>query len=315
MILTVSLGLALLAAYDLACYFTGENLLAAWMDERRLRRQSLAALDDFCQRNPRRSGLVVTLTTIPSRIDALAPTLKSLLRQTAAAERIFLCVPAWNEREQRATTVPDWISALRSVTVVAVPDVGPATKFLSTLGAVASNQAVVVVDDDRVYHRRLLATYQALAAERPDVAITAAGWRVPADLVDRPTTLRARLARAPYVPRRANQLRMPERTDIVQGVHSYLVRPRFFDLAALGDFSSAPAAVRFVDDVWISAHCRAEKWILPMRLGYTDYQPREYRRRFVRTSLGANVNRAARDEARGNSVALRHLAGHWRTRA
>lgn len=313
MILAVSLGLVLLAAYGLACYLTGENLFAAWADEWWLRRQSLAALDDFCQRNPRRSGLVVTLTTIPGRIEVLAPTLKSLLRQTAAPERILLCVPAWSEREQRTTTVPAWISALRSVTVVAVPDQGPATKFLSTLGAVAPDQAVVVVDDDRVYHRRLLATYQAWAAERPDVAITAAGWRVPADLVDRPTTLWARLARAPYVPRRANQVRTPERTDIVQGVHSYLVRPSFFDLAALGDFSTAPAAVRFVDDVWISAHCRAEKWILPMRLGYTDYQPREHRRRFVRTSLGANVNRAARDEERGNSAALRHLAAHWRS--
>ncbi|MBX3749858.1 MAG: hypothetical protein KF897_07215 [Opitutaceae bacterium] len=313
MILAASLGLALLAAYGLACYFTGENLLAAWLDERSLRGQSLAALDDLCQRNPRRSGLVVTLTTIPSRIDALAPTLKSLLRQTAAPERILLCVPTWSEREQHTTTVPTWIAALRSVTVVAVPDQGPATKFLSTLGTVDPDQAVVVVDDDRVYHRRLLATYQALAAGRPDAAITAAGWRVPADLIDRPTTLRARLARAPYVPRRANQVRQPERTDIVQGVHSYLVRPRFFDLAALGDFSAAPAAVRFVDDVWISAHCRAEKWILPMRLGYTDYQPREHRRRFGRTSLGANVNRATRDAERGNSVALRHLSARWRS--
>ena len=314
MILAASLGLALLAAYGLACYLTGENLLAAWLDERLLRRQSLAVLDDSCQRNPRRSGLVVTLTTIPRRIDALAPTLKSLLRQTAAPERILLCVPAWSEREQRTTVVPGWISALRSVTVVAVPDQGPATKFLSTLGTVAPDQAVVVMDDDRVYHRRLLATYQALSAERPDVAIAAAGWRVPADLVDRPTTLRARLARVPYVPRRANQVRKPERTDIVQGVHSYLVRPRFFVLDALNDFANAPAAVRFVDDVWISAHCRAEKWILPMRLGYTDYQPREHRRRFVRTGLGANVNRAARDEDRGNSVALRHLAQHWQSR-
>jgi len=314
MILAVSLGFALLVAYGLACHLTGENLLAAWLDERSLRRQSLAALDDFCQRNPRRSGLVVTMTTIPSRIDALAPTLKSLLRQTAAPERILLCVPTWSEREQCATPVPAWISALRSVTVVAVPDQGPATKLLSTLVAVDSDQAVVVVDDDRIYHRRLLASYQALTAERPDVAIAAAGWRVPADLVDRPTTLRARLTRAPYVPRRANQVQEPERTDIVQGVHSYLVRPRFFDVAALGDFSTAPAAVRFVDDVWISAHCRVGKWILPMRLGYTDYQPREYRRRFVRTSLGANVNRAIRAEARGNSVALRHLAKHWQPR-
>jgi hypothetical protein len=304
-------GLAAAAGYALTCYFTGENLLATWWDEWRLHRAGLAELDAACTANPRRSGLVVTLTTIPSRIDAIGPTLKSLLRQTQAPAQIRLCVPAWSEREQRAYALPPWLAALRSVSVVSTADHGPATKFLGTLAAVAPDQAVVVLDDDRVYHPRLLETYAALAAARPDVAITAAGWRVPADLVDRPTTLRARLAGAPQVPRRANQVRSPERTDIVQGVHSYLVRPRFFDLAALAYFSAAPAAVRYVDDVWLSAHCRAEKWILPMRLGFTDYQPRAERGRFRRTALGANVNSAPRDEDRGNSVALRHFTAVW----
>ncbi len=298
--------------YALACYFTGENLLATWWDEWCLRRTSPARLDEFCAANPRRSGLVVTLTTIPSRIEAVAPTLKSLLRQTAAPEQIRLCVPAWSERERRDCPVPAWITALRCVTVVQVADEGPATKFLSTLAAVGPDQAVVVVDDDRIYHPRLLENYAALASRRPDGVIAAAGWRVPADLVDRPTTLRARLAGAAYVPRRANRVRRPERTDIVQGVHSYLVRPRFFDLAALGDFSGAPPAVRFVDDVWLSAHCRTGKWIFPLPLAFTDYKPWEHRRRYDRTSLGANVNRAARDEARGNSVALRFFADRWR---
>lgn len=312
MIGVVGLTVVVLAGYALACFLTGENLVAAWWDERRLRAVSPEQLDEFCAANPRRSGLVVSLTTIPSRIEALAPTLKSLLRQTAAPDQIRLCVPAWSEREKCDCPVPAWIAALRGVTVVRVEDQGPATKFLSTLGTVAPDQAVVVVDDDRVYHARLLETYAELAARRPDAAITAAGWRVPGDLVDRPTTLRARLAGAAHVPRRANQIRRPERTDIVQGVHSYLVRARFFDLTALGDFSAAPAAVRFVDDVWLSAHCRAEKWIFPMRLAFTDYQPQEHRQRFNRTSLGANVNRAARDEERGNSVALRFFAARWR---
>ena len=312
MIILVWLGVVGLAGYALACHFTGVNLLAAWWDERRLRRASLSELDEFWAANPQRSGLVVTLTTIPSRIEALAPTLKSLLRQTAAPDQIRLCVPVWSEREKRDYPVPAWIAGLRGVTVVRVEDQGPATKFLSTLGTVAPDQAVVVVDDDRVYHPRLLEHYAALAAQRPDVVITAAGWRVPADLVDRPTTLPARLAGAAHVPRRANQLRRPESTDIVQGVHSYLVRARFFDMAALGDFTTAPAAVRFVDDVWLSAHCQAEKWIFPVPLGFTDYQPGEHWRRFNRTSLGANVNRAARDEERGNSVALRYFAARWR---
>jgi hypothetical protein len=171
---------------------------------------------------------------------------------------------------------------------------------------------VVVVDDDRVYHPRLLATYAALAREFPGEALGAAGWRVPADLTDRATTLRSRLAGAPEVPRRSHRLRRPERTEILQGVHSYLVRPGFFDLAALANFSGAPAAVRFVDDVWISAHCRVEKWLRPLPLSYTDYKPWAHRRLYDRTSLGSNVNGAQRDEDRGNSVALRFFRERWR---
>jgi hypothetical protein len=311
----IAFFLVAVAAYAVACRLTGENLALTWLDEWRLRRADLRALDAACAANPCRSGLIVTLTTIPSRIDALAPALKSLLRQTSAPEQIRLCVPAWNEREQRAISVPAWLEGLRSVVVVPCADQGPATKFLATLGAVAPDQAVVVVDDDRVYHPRLLERYAALAPAWPDAAIAGAGWRVPADLIDRPTTWRTWLTGAPHVPRRANQIRRPERTDIVQGVHSYLVRPRFFDLRALGDFSAAPAAVRFVDDVWVSAHCRAEKWLLPMRLGYTDYKPWEHRRRFDQTSLGAKVNRVPRDEERGNSVALRFFAARWKSAA
>lgn len=304
-------------AYGVACRLTGENLAAVLWDEVRLSRLPLQALDEACYARALAgepdSGLVVSLTTIPSRLEALQPTLKSLLRQTSRPREIRLCLPAWSVRENRPYVVPAWLAGLRCVTLVTVEDSGPATKFLATLGTVAPDQPVVVLDDDRVYHPRLLAHYAALAGAHPDVALAGAGWRVPSDRIDRPTTLRARLAGAPYVPRRANQLHRPERTHILQGVHSYLVRPRFFDLAALGDFSGAPPAVRFVDDVWVSAHCRAEKWLFPMPLAYTDYQPLARRRLFRRTALGANVNRAPDPAQRGNSVALRHFDSLWRT--
>ena len=302
------LGAAGAGAYLAACHFTGENLAAAAVDEWHLSRASLPALDASCAVNPRNSGLVVSLTTIPSRIDALDLTLASLLRQTARPQEIRLCLPGSSVREQRPYVVPAWLADLRTVTVVAVDDQGPATKLLGTINAVDPDQAIVVLDDDRIYHPRLLETYARLVESRPHHAITAAGWRIPPDRVDRPTTLWRRVTGAPTVPRRANQLRRPARTDIMQGVHSYLVRPRFFDLDALADLAAAPPAVRMVDDVWISLHCRAEKWIVPMSLAYTDYQPWCRRRRYHASSLGANVNHADDDRMRGNSVALRWFA-------
>jgi len=306
------LGVAALTGYGLACFFTAENLLTTWVDEWRLRRISLEELDRVCAGQPANSGLIVTLTTIPSRLETLAPTLKSLLRQSVRPAEIRLCLPAWSEREQRAYEIPAWLRSLRCVTLVPCDDVGPATKFLSTLRATPADQAVVVVDDDRIYHPRLLETFLALAQAHPDQAIAAAGWRVPADLIDRPTTLLARLRRAPYVPVRGNQIRRPRQVDIVQGVHGYMIRPRFFDLEALADFNGAPTAVRLVDDVWVSAHCGVPCEVHPLPLAYTDYKPWEHRRRFDATSLGWMVNRVADPAQRGNSIALRHFAARWR---
>lgn len=302
------LGAAAASGWLAACHLTGENLAAAALDEWRLTRASLNDLDTHCARNPCDSGLVVTLTSIPSRIGLLDLTLKSLMRQTARPREIRLCLPSWSVREQRRYALPRWLSRLESVTVMRVDDQGPATKLLSTLDDVDADQAVVVVDDDRVYHPRLLETYAHLAARHPHHAVTAAGWRIPPDRIDRPTTLWRRLTGAPTVPRRAHQLRRAERTDIMQGLHSYMVRPRFFDLEALHDLAAAPPAVRWVDDVWISLHCRAEKWIVPMALDYTDYLPWSRAKRIHASSLGRNVNHARDDAARGNSVALQWFA-------
>lgn len=304
-------GGLLLGGYFTACRLVGENLVATWWDQWCLARWSLTELDARCAANPCQSGLVVTLTTIPSRLATLAPTLKSLMRQSARPAAIRLCLPARSEREQSAYHPPPWLRALKTVTLVSCEDAGPATKFLPTLHAVGADQAVVVVDDDRIYHRRLLEAFAALASARPDEVIAGAGWSAPPDLIDRPTTLRARLAGAPYVPVRANQIGTAHRVDVVQGVHAYLIRPRFFDLAALGDFSRAPAALRFVDDVWLSAHCRVARWVHPLPMGFTDYQALAHRRHFVATSLGRNFNRAPDPAQRGNSLALRHFSDRW----
>lgn len=309
--LAALLGLAL-AGYALACWLTAENLFAAWLDERRLRATPLATLAAGWAVNARDSGLIVSLTTIPSRVERLELTVKSLLRQTARPREIRVCLPDWSEREQVAYVVPGWLRELPAVTLVRCADEGPATKFLPTLQSVAPEEPVVVLDDDRVYHAKLLEHYAALVRAHPDEIISAAGWNAPADRVDRATTLARRLARAPHVPIRANQLRAPRAVDIVQGVHSYVVRPRFFDLAALGDFSTAPAALRYVDDVWLSAHARVPRVVHPLPLAFTDYAPRAHRAHFAATSLGRNVNRAPQDERRGNSIALRFFTDRWR---
>jgi hypothetical protein len=50
---------------------------------------------------------------------------------------------------------------------------------------------------------------------------------------------------------KASELRQPEAVAVITGCGSYLVQPRFFD-ESLWDYSKAPEAAFYMDDIWIS---------------------------------------------------------------
>ena len=251
------------AAVQTYNFFEGERLLHDVWYEARLARADIAALDRACASSTSRSNILVSLTTIPSRIHLLADTLKSLLAQSRAPRAIRLNLPAFSLREQRPYEVPPWLAALESVQIAPCEDYGPATKLLPTLAASPPGQPILVVDDDRIYAPQLIATLEESMAARPEAALGLGGWIAPTNLIDRPTTILSNLLQKPPAPIRSARIRAPVVVDILQGVAGYLVRPEFFDLAAAMDYSGAPPAARFVDDVWISAHCRAEKFVIP----------------------------------------------------
>ncbi len=156
------------------------------------------------------------------------------------------------------------------------------------------DQKIVVVDDDRIYPANLIADLEAAADRLGDAAVGFSGWVVPADLTDRPTTLLTNIAMTPPVPIRARRLRSFRPVDMLQGLSGYLVRPRFFDLAELTDYSNAPEAAFFVDDVWISALCKVPKYVVPApRAGY----PGRKRKQFYRANKsGPRQSRRGRRE-------------------
>ena len=297
---------------------SGARLGADQWDELQVRWSSLDALASGFLANPDRSDLVVSLTTIPGRIDRLAPTLKSLLRQTRRPDEIRINVPEFSRREQRAYTIPGWLADLGGIggaisgviRLVRCEDYGPATKLIPSLLDLGPAQRILVVDDDRIYGPRLVEDLDVLARARPDAVLAAGGWRVPDDLTDRPTTLLAQLRRAPYVPVLGSLVSAPVEVDIVQGVHGYVVQPRFFDLARVVDFSTAPPEAVFCDDVWISAHARARKYVVPVRR--ISVSPIAGAGHYKRTSLATNFNSRRSVDRRANTVMIRHFAGAWR---
>ena len=300
-------GIAVLWGYQ---YYAAENPLLDTLFDVWLRRQSLDALDAACVANTRRVDIVVTLTTLPSRINRLDLTLKSLLRQRVAPAAIRINVPRESRREGVAYAIPAWLARLRSVTIVRTGDVGPVTKVLPSLLDSPANQRLLVVDDDRVFHPHFVKQFAAWSDRHPDAALAGSGWDAPADLVDRPTTLRATLVGRAPAPIKSTRVRGCREVDIVQGVSGYLVRPRFFDLAAVVDYANAPEAAFFVDDVWISAHCHARKLVCE---GRRASFPSLFDARFFKRSSVALVNRGSGSlDGRNNTIMLKHFAGRWR---
>lgn len=301
------------AAIKIHDFFEGETLLRDVADEIMLSRSSLAELDRAWARNPARSEAIISLTSIPSRLPLIERTLKSLMRQSLAPRRIVLNLPRFSKREGVAYEAPGFLAGLGAVSIRWCEDMGPATKLLPSLMGEAPDTPIIVVDDDRIYPACLVADLMAAASREPRSAFCMSGWVVPGDLTDRPTTVWSNLRMLPPAPIRARRLSKPVEVDIVQGLSGYLVRPSFFDIAAITDYSGAPKEAFFVDDVWISAHCRARRFVIPA--ARANYQPKLHRRFYGRTSLG-RINRGPGPDAqRNNSIVIRHFAGAWLTRA
>ena len=190
--------------------------------------------------------VIVSLSTVPDRIENLRPTIRSLLKQTRPPDEIVLAIPEFSVRERRPYIVPNYISRLPRVRVLRCrEDWGPATKFIAAVQAelaeARENSLIMVVDDDRLYPRDALETYLYYSEQLPNAALCFRGAAMP-------STLDWDDAKMIY----GRDLREPCPVAVITGCGSYLVRPRFFD-RSLWDYSGAPSVAFYIDDIWISA--------------------------------------------------------------
>src|SRR5438094_5635059 len=204
-------------------------------------RETLAAKPTFDNRR-----VIVSLSTVPDRINNLRPTIHDLLKQSGRRDEIVMAIPEFSIGEQRPYVVPKYISRLPRVRVLRCPeDWGPATKFISAiqdeLAAGRQNTLIVVVDDDRIYPRDALETYLYYSEQLPDAALCFRGAAMP-------STFDWDDAKMIY----AKDLREPRPVAVITGCGSYLIQPRFFN-ESLWDYSGAPSVAFYIDDIWISA--------------------------------------------------------------
>ena len=189
--------------------------------------------------------MIVSLSTLPDRIWNLRPTLECLLTQTRPPDEIVLAIPLHSLRQDRAYEIPEWLADLQGVRLLQSDrDWGPATKFIPAirdeLAAGRAETLIMVVDDDRIYPRDAIESYLHFAAQLPDAALCFRGAAMPRSL----DWHDAKMVHG-------NRLREPRGVAVITGCGSYLLKPGFFD-ERLWDYSVAPAAAFYMDDIWIS---------------------------------------------------------------
>jgi hypothetical protein len=108
-----------------------------------------------------RQPIIVSMTTLPSRIASMRPTLESLLAGELVPDRLLVAIPPTSIRENCAYSIPDFLKDRdfcgdRIVVVEADRDWGSGTKLLGSLSAVPPESYLMLADDDVRYHPRFL---------------------------------------------------------------------------------------------------------------------------------------------------------------
>lgn len=99
------------------------------------------------------TDVVVGITSLPSRIGLIRPTIESLLAGVRKPDRIVVALPLRSQREQCGYNVPSWLADLGVRVTRPETDAGPGTKLLGTLPDVPKDSILILADDDVRYRK------------------------------------------------------------------------------------------------------------------------------------------------------------------
>lgn len=200
---------------------------------------------------------IISLTTIPSRMHQIGPTLESLLRQSVAIDAVILWIPRAYRRPEFGEFTPPPVPAGVDVRRCDV-DYGPATKVLPAVHEFRNGDVrILYCDDDRIYDPEWAARLVEASDAHPEACIAAVGEVVGLTLKKafKATPTYRMLARGTlgvFSTVYRSGMRALEvdagRVDICKGYGGVLVRPHFFDHAAF----DIPDLLWTVDDIWLS---------------------------------------------------------------
>lgn len=186
--------------------------------------------------------VIISFTTIPTRIGEIKPMVESICNQKLKPHSIVLWLPKSYKRIQQEVVIPDFIKNA-PVEVKLCDDVGPFTKLYYTLKQEWNNKEclIVTVDDDVYYPPNFLSNLIKHAKKHPNKAIGYRG-RILNDKLNYSTS--NLFFGAPS--------RKPLKVDIITGTWGALYRVGFFDENIFND--KIINSNFMVDDIWITGN-------------------------------------------------------------
>lgn len=200
------------------------------------------------QNTRRREGrIVVSLSTIPDRIDKIGPTIGSLLDQTYPVNEIAINIP-WKSRKGMEYTIPPWLQEMSDDTKSCVKiyrveeDVGPGTKLIPTLQREQDDVMVIAVDDDVIYHSKTVQVlFERYVKSGKKHAVTNFGI-----ILQNDGSLPTMISRVSGFFTRSHEV------DLLQGFSGFLTTRRMFKYHDVYELKNGPKEAISVDDIWFS---------------------------------------------------------------
>lgn len=212
--------------------------------------------------------LVVALSTIPSRIHLLQPTLESLMnKQTLPPDAVYLTLPRKKAHTHSLLnyTLPHFIQTYQStgrLTILSPEyDYGSIMKVLHVLETEKEDTRIVYVDDDWTYDETMLQVLYEKSLQYPNDALCLNGGML-RNYFRQIGHTNLQHNHYPYVFMETSGTPSllggkDHAVDIAQGFCGVLVKPRYFDVPALWKLlqqSNVPQGVIKSDDFILSAH-------------------------------------------------------------
>lgn len=198
--------------------------------------------------------IIVSLTTIPSRISYIQPVINGFMNQTLLPDEIHIQIPQYSKKEQVKYDIPDFLNEYDNVKVqLHEEDFGSACKWLYPIKYLANSKDIllIIADDDCIHNPECIEIFMQESSKQPDVSFCFSGGvlsRAPEKVMT------FRVGDEPF----KNALTIMEnravnsQVDVVQGFGMFTLKPYWFETFDFSIFENTDLS-NHSDDILISA--------------------------------------------------------------